>query len=73
MNILRGLGTALVTPFKEDTSIDFSALEHLVEHNISGGVDYLVVQGTTGETANLTKTERIEIFRPIINLLKQVF
>ncbi len=58
MEQLKGTGVALVTPFSEDLSVDVSALEDLVEHCISGGVDYLVVMGTTGESVTLTKAEK---------------
>jgi 4-hydroxy-tetrahydrodipicolinate synthase len=61
----RGTGTALVTPFKEDLSIDFDALERLVEHCISGGVDYLVVMGTTGENPTLNEEEQYEVLRHV--------
>lgn len=54
----RGTGVAMVTPFKKDTSIDFNALQNLTNHLISGGVDYLVVQGTTGESATLSLQEK---------------
>lgn len=54
----RGLGIALITPFKHDKSIDFKALEKLVERDIAAGVDYLVVLGTTGEAATLSASER---------------
>ena len=53
-----GTGVALVTPFKNDLSIDVSALERIVNHVIDGGVEYLVVLGTTAETATLTKSEK---------------
>jgi len=56
-----GTGVALVTPFREDFSVDFPALERLLEHTIAGGVDYLVVMGTTGESATVTRAERKEI------------
>lgn len=55
---LNGLGVAVVTPFKEDHSIDFKSLEKLINHLIKGGVDYLVIQGTTGEAATLTIEEK---------------
>ncbi len=55
---MKGLGTALVTPFKADKSIDFEALARLVDSQIAGGVDYLVVLGTTAETATLTADEK---------------
>lgn len=57
----RGLGTALITPFIEDKNIDFDALGVLVEKQIEGGVDYLVVLGTTGESATLTETEKLTV------------
>jgi 4-hydroxy-tetrahydrodipicolinate synthase len=52
-----GTGVALVTPFNEDKSIDFLALERLVNYQIDNGVNYLVVGGTTGEPATLKKEE----------------
>src|SRR5215218_2605920 len=59
--ILRGTGVALVTPFKEDKSIDFDALQALVNFIIEDGVQYIVTLGTTGETATLSKEEKLEI------------
>ncbi|OFY59674.1 MAG: 4-hydroxy-tetrahydrodipicolinate synthase [Bacteroidetes bacterium RBG_13_46_8] len=53
-----GTGVAIVTPFRNDCSIDFKSLEKLVEHIITGGVDYVVVLGTTGEAVTLTKDEK---------------
>ena len=58
---LKGTGVAIITPFAEDRKVDFKSLQHLLEHLITGGVDYLVVQGTTGETATLTWEERVAI------------
>lgn len=56
---LRGMGVALVTPFKEDKNIDFEALDRLVDHTVGAGADYLVVLGTTGETPALFADERM--------------
>ncbi|MFQ5448564.1 MAG: dihydrodipicolinate synthase family protein, partial [Saprospiraceae bacterium] len=53
---LNGTGVALVTPFKEN-KIDFPALENIIEHVISGGVDFIVSLGTTGEATTMTTTE----------------
>lgn len=61
-----GVGVALITPFNEDKSIDYSALEKLVEDQISGGTDYLVVLGTTAETPALSDEEKKEIVRFVI-------
>jgi 4-hydroxy-tetrahydrodipicolinate synthase len=57
MSIFRGAGTALVTPFS-DTGINFSAFEALVEYQIEGGIDALVVCGTTGEACTMTHEEK---------------
>lgn len=56
-----GTGVALVTPFLPDGRIDFSSLGKLVNHCIDGGVDYLVVLGTTGESATLSRSEKAEV------------
>lgn len=61
MNELEGVGVALATPLNEDYSIDFEGLERLVSHVIDGGVDYLVVMGTTGESPVFTWKEKLEI------------
>ena len=61
-----GTGVALITPFKKDLSVDVEALECVVEHNIKGGVEYLVVLGTTAETATLTKQEQELVKQTII-------
>ncbi len=55
---LKGTGVALITPFKQDQSIDWMALEKILEHCIAGGLDYLVVQGTTGESPTITPEEK---------------
>ena len=55
---MRGVGIALITPFSEDGSVDFGALEALVERVTAGGADYLVVLGTTAETPTLTADEK---------------
>src|SRR5690606_26856747 len=56
MNKFSGTGVAIITPFK-DGQIDFEALGRVIEHVIRGGVDYLVVLGSTGETATLDESE----------------
>ena len=61
-----GTGVALITPFKKELSVDVEALERVVEHNINGGVEYLVVLGTTAETATLTKQEQELVKQTII-------
>lgn len=61
MKKFTGTGVALVTPFRADGAIDYPALESVIEHVILGNVDYLVVQGTTGESATLSDEEKIEV------------
>lgn len=61
MDKITGTGVALITPFNEDFSIDFVSLEKLINHQIDGGVDYLVVMGTTGESVVLSKSEKREV------------
>lgn len=64
-NNLRGLGVALITPFAKDLSVDVEALVRLVEYNIENGTDYLVVLGTTGESATLTKKEKLLVIETV--------
>ena len=61
MTTLKGLGTALITPFMQDGSIDFYALKRLLDKQIAGGVDYIVVLGTTGEAATMTESEKAQV------------
>lgn len=63
---LRGCGTALVTPFKEDQSVDFEALTKLVEFQISEGIDFLVPCGTTGESATLDDDEQRRVVETVV-------
>lgn len=60
-----GTGVAMVTPFKQDKFVDFDALEKLTNHLINGGVDFLVVLGTTGESATMNRGERKEVMEAI--------
>lgn len=62
MKNFRGTGIAIVTPFTASGAIDFPTLERLINHWIEGGVEYLVVMGTTGESATLEKEEKIQLF-----------
>lgn len=66
MQALIGTGVALVTPFKKDFSIDTEALKRIVNHVIDGGVEYLVVLGTTAESATLSQDEKELVIRTIV-------
>lgn len=65
MEKLRGTGVALITPFNEDLSVDVEALGQIIEHCVDGGVDYLVVLGTTAESATLNANEKVLIMESI--------
>lgn len=66
MNQFRGTGVALVTPFNTDGSVDYAALEKLVNHVITGGVNYLVALGTTSEAPTMSATERKQVLAFIV-------
>jgi len=68
MQSLIGTGVALVTPFKKDFSIDFEALQRIVNFSIDGGVEYLVVMGTTAENATLTQSEKESVIKAVIEI-----
>jgi 4-hydroxy-tetrahydrodipicolinate synthase len=65
MNQFKGAGVALVTPFSADMSIDFPALRQLVREQIAGGTNFLVVQGTTGESPTLTSDEKLKVLETV--------
>jgi len=63
LNEMCGTGVAIITPFQENGSIDFSALERMINHVIEGGVQNIVTLGTTGEVPTLSIDEKKEIIR----------
>ena len=65
MDAIKGMGVALVTPFNKDGSVDHLGLSKIVDYNIENGTDYLVVLGTTGESATLSFEEQEEVKRTI--------
>ena len=66
MKSLTGTGVALVTPFRKDFSVDIEALKRIVRYNIDGGVEYIVVLGTTAESATLSKEEKELVIQTIV-------
>ncbi len=70
MQSLIGTGVALVTPFKKDFSVDVDALKTIVNFQIDNGIDYLVVLGTTGESATLSKEEKELVINTVIETNK---
>lgn len=68
-NIFKGLGIALVTPFNEDGSVDYQSLKRLVEYQLDNGADFLCILVTTSETPTLSKEEKAEIKKFIVELV----
>jgi 4-hydroxy-tetrahydrodipicolinate synthase len=70
MKKLKGTGVAIITPFKNDSSIDFAAFGRVLNHVISGGVNYIVVMGTTGESVTLSKDEKKAIISFVVETIE---
>lgn len=68
-NIFRGLGIALITPFTENGAVDYDSMKRIVEYQLSNGADFLCILATTGETPCLTKQEKEDIKKYIIDLV----
>ena len=68
MKRIFGTGVALITPFNEDKTIDYPSLEKLINKVIKGGIDFLVVLGTTGEATSINKSEKNELINFIVKL-----
>jgi 4-hydroxy-tetrahydrodipicolinate synthase len=66
MTKFQGTGVAIITPFKEDLTVDHEALAKLVNFNIENGTDYIVISGTTGESVTITKDEKQQIIATIV-------
>lgn len=67
MNKFVGTGVALITPFKDDLNVDVEALRDLVNFQIDNGIDYMVVLGTTGESATLTEEEKQLVIDTVVS------
>ncbi len=65
----RGLGVALITPFRSNGAVDYAALANVVEHQVVGGIDYIVVMGTTGESATLSHEEKKQVLAQVVELV----
>lgn len=68
-DLLSGTGVALVTPFREDKSIDFDSYQKLIDFVIEGGVNYVVTLGTTGETPTLSREEKLELIQATYSIV----
>ncbi|WP_436516260.1 4-hydroxy-tetrahydrodipicolinate synthase [Ekhidna sp. To15] len=69
-NELRGTGVALATPMNTDYSVDYQSLGRLLDHIIAGNADYIVVQGTTGESPAFSWSQKLEILQFVLDHLK---
>lgn len=67
---IRGMGIALITPFKSDMTVDYDALKHLVEFQVSAGADFLAVLCTTAETPTLNAEERAEVRKVVTEVVR---
>lgn len=67
MAIFKGAGVAIVTPMNEDESVNYAKLDELLEEQIAGGTDAIIICGTTGESACLSEEEHIDVIRHTIN------
>lgn len=68
-NIFKGLGIALITPFKKDGSVDYEALERVIDYQLNNGADFLCILATTGETPCLTADEKVAIKQLVVKLV----
>ena len=66
MELFRGAGVALVTPFHEDKSVNYEVLEQLVERQITHGTDAIIVCGSTGEPATMSEEERLSVIARVV-------
>ena len=70
-NKFKGTGVAIITPYKKSRAIDFDAFERIIEFIISGGIEYIVVLGTTGESATITKHEKKALIDFSVRVIKK--
>jgi 4-hydroxy-tetrahydrodipicolinate synthase len=69
-NIFKGLGIALITPFRQDGSVDYDALKRLVQYQLDNGADFFCILATTGETPTLTAEEKKNIKNLVVELVQ---
>ncbi len=70
MAIFKGAGVAIVTPMKENLEVNYDKLEELVEDQIKGGTDAIIITGTTGESSTMTEEEHLDVIRACVNYTK---
>ena len=70
MAIFKGAGVAIVTPMKENLEVNYDKLEEMVNEQIAGGTDAIIITGTTGESATLTEAEHVDVIRACVEFTK---
>lgn len=73
MSIFTGAGVALVTPFKEDLSVDYDQLEKFIDFQIDNGTDSIVICGTSGEASTMSHDEQIEVVSACVLMSMEEF
>src|SRR5574344_1125223 len=71
MAIFTGAGVALITPMKEDMTVNYEKLEQLVNYHVDNGTDSIIVCGTTGEAATLSHAEHLEMIKACVEFTKK--
>ena len=66
MAIFKGAGVAIVTPMKENLEVNYEKLEELVDSQIKGGTDAIIITGTTGESSTMTEEEHLDVIRACV-------
>ena len=69
MSVFKGAGVAIVTPFKDDESIDYEGFAKNIEYQIANGTDAIIVCGTTGEAATMTEEEHLDVIRYCVKVV----
>ena len=69
MSIFKGSGVALITPFKEDLSVDYSSLENMINYQIENDTDAIIICGTTGEAPTLDDEEHLNVIKKCVEIV----
>ena len=69
--LFKGTGVAIITPFHDSGNIDFGSFEKIIEHIISGGVNYIVALGTTGESVTLSRDEKVAVLEFVVEIVNK--
>ncbi len=70
MAIFKGAGVAIVTPMKDNLDVNYEKLEQLIEDQIKGGTDAIIITGTTGESSTMTEEEHLDVIRACVDFTK---